>query len=589
MSDSPPERGAATETPADRETAMLEIARALNASLTLETALARVLELASTAVDADAASVFVRAEEDQDELEVSFARRGGAVEEGTVSKTLGLSGHVLETGEAVEVADVRDEPRFRGKLDSRFGTRTRSLMAVPMRRRDDLAGLMEALREEARPFEPHDLAFLQAVADELAVAVENARLIQQLHWELEVREILLEAARKVGSSLDMEEVLDHLLSLLARLIPYDAAGIYLLDTDTGGLVKVEHRGYPSGTEEVLRNRPGTGITGWVARHRRSLNVGRVEDDPRYLKARVSTRSEIAVPVIWADEVIGVITLESDQPDAYTDRQVTLLEMIGGQVASAITNARLYEEQVERARIEHELSLSREIQCALFPDRPLDGDRVEALGINVSSSAVGGDYYDHFEECDHHTLLAIADVSGHGLYASLLMSALRAGVHMSRGTHPNPARLAAQLNGLLYGSTPDNRYVAAVLALLDTRTGTLRYCNAGHVPPVWLRDDAERLLEGGGLILGSFANSAYELREISLQPGDLLAFYTDGLTEMESVEGEPFERTRLTTALRDLRERPLEEIMDEIRRRARRHRAGSERVDDVTLMLVRWKG
>jgi len=214
MSDPTPERPAATEAPVEREAVMLDIARALNASLTLETALARVLELVSSAVEADAASVFVRAEEDQDELEVSFALRGGTVQEGAVSEALGLSGHVLETGEAVEVADVRDEPRFQGKLDSRFGTRTRSLMAVPMRRRDQLAGLMEVLREEPRPFEPADLEFLQAVADELAVAVENARLVEQLHWELEVREILLEAARKVGSSLGMEEVLDHLLALL---------------------------------------------------------------------------------------------------------------------------------------------------------------------------------------------------------------------------------------------------------------------------------------------------------------------------------------------------------------------------------------
>lgn len=588
MSDPTAQRTAA-ETPPDRETAMLEIARALNASLTLKTALARVLELVLTGIDADAASVFVRAEEDQDELEVSFARRGGAVEQASVSQALGLSGHVLKTGESVQVADVREEPRFEGKLDNRFGTRTRSLMAVPMRRREDLAGLMEVLREEPRPFEPADLEFLQAVADELAVAVENARLVERLQWELEVREVLLEAARKVGSSLDMEEVLDHLLSLLARLIPYDAAGIYLLDTDTGGLVKVEHRGYPPGTEEILKDRPGTGITGWVASHRRSLNVGRVEDDPRYLEARSSTRSEIAVPVIWADQVIGVITLESDEPDAYTDRQVSLLEMIAGQVASAITNARLYEERVERARIEHELGLSREIQCGLFPDERLDQERVEAFGINVSSSAVGGDYYDHFAECEHHAMLAIADVSGHGLSASLLMSAVRGGVHMSRGAHPNPARLAAQLNGLLYDSTPANQYVAAVLALLDTGTGTLHYCNAGHVPPVWLHEDEERLLEGGGLILGSFPDSAYEVRHLTLEPGDLLAFYTDGLTEMENAAGEEFGRARLTAALRELRTRPLEEIMQEVRRRARRHRSGAERIDDVTLMLVRWKG
>jgi len=574
----------------ERTHALLEIARALNASLSLESALNRVLELAASAIGADAVSLFVKeSDELEEEIEISFVRPGGDLRKGIISVPLGLSGYVLSTGESVRVDDVSAEPRFAATLDSEFGTRTHALLAVPMLREDRLAGVVEAIREKAEPFSEQDLEFLEAVAHELAVAVENARLIRRMSWDLNARELLLGAARKVASSLEVEEVMRHLLDSLSEIVPYDAGGIYLLNEDSESLRRIEHRGYPPNTEQLLRDRPGKGITGWVARNRQGIVVDYVKSDPRYIEARPSSQSEIAAPIVHADKVMGVITLESDTPRAFNERQLDLLETIGGQVAAAITNARFFRSQIERTRIDHEIDMSREIQQALFPAQQLCGEKVEAIGINVPSSAVGGDYYDYFAECSRHISIALADVSGHGLSASLLTTAVRTGIHMSAGICPEPAALAWQLNQLLYESTPANHFVAAVLGMLDRHTGMLRYCNAGHAPPLWITANGHSLISGGGLILGAFPDSVYDQVDIQLAAGDLLVFYTDGLTEMTDANDEQFGLDHLAQIIADNRELPLDEILWAVRMAGRAHHGGKPREDDITLMLVRWKG
>jgi serine phosphatase RsbU (regulator of sigma subunit) len=574
-----------------RDAAMLAIARALNASLTMEAAVEQVLELIGETMRADAVSVFVRDAESSrgEDLRVSFARRGEAVERGVASITLGLSGFVLQTGKAVLVDDVENEPRFAGKLDSQFGTRTRSLIAVPMRRQERLNGLVEALRERPEPFDRSDLEFLEGVAHELAVAVENGLLVRRLTEEVRERELLLDAARAVSGSLELAEVMSTLLTTLEAVVPYDAVGVYLLDRKTHAMIDVEHRGYPPGVAGLLSERPGKGITGWVAKHRQSVNVGNVEDDPRYIEARPSSRSEVAVPIVRDDDVIGVITLESDRADAFSDRQVGLLEIFAEHVASAITNARLHERERERARLDYEIELARQIQRAALPAASLRGEKYEAAGVNVASHVVGGDYFDYFARADGQLGLALVDVSGHGVSASLLMQAVRSAIRLTVDSTRSPAVLMQRIARLLYESTPSNQFVAAVLTRLDPETGELVYSNGGHIPPLRIGSDGCETLPSSGFILGAFPDSKYQNKTMQLEDGDLLVYYTDGLTEGHNPAGEEFGVERLIEVVTEHRCAPLESIIEAVRARARAFRDGGEREDDVTLMLLRWGG
>jgi len=572
-----------------RNDAMLAIARALNASLTLETAIEHVLEVIGETIRADAVSVFVRDTESEagDDLQVSFARCGGEVERGVASIALGLSGLVLQTGKAVLVDDVEREPRFAGKLDAQFGTSTRSLIAVPMRRRDRVNGLVEAIRERPEPFDKSDLEFLSGVADELAVAVENGLLVRRLTEDVRERELLLDAARAVSRSLDLDEVMSTLLTTLLKVVPYDAVGVYLLDQDSGAMIDVEHRGYPPGVSDLLSKRPGKGITGWVAKHRQSVNVGDVQKDPRYIEVRPQTQSEVAVPLVRDDGVLGVVTLESDEANAYSDRQVVLLEIFAEHVASAITNARLHERERERARLNYEIELARQIQLAALPAASLRGDNYEAAGVNVASNVVGGDYFDYFERSDGQVGLALVDVSGHGISASLLMQAARSAIRLNVDSTRSPAVLMQRIARLLHESTPANQFVATVLARLEPVGGKLVYSDGGHMPPLRIGRDSHETLPSTGLILGAFPDSKYKSRTLQLDPGDLLVFYTDGLTELNNPQGEEFGVERLIETVQQNRAEPLDAIIDAVRRRARTFRDGVERADDVTLMLLRW--
>jgi len=573
----------------NRTDAMLAIARALNASLTMEAAVEQVLELVGDTIRADAVSVFVHDTESDrgDDLKVSFARRGASMERGVASIALGLSGLVLQTGKAVLVDDVENEPRFAGKLDSQFGTRTRSLIAVPMRRHDRLNGLIEALRERLEPFDESDLEFLSGVAHELAVAVENGLLVRRLTEEVQERKVLLDAAHAVSGSLDLSEVMSTLLTALEEVVPYDAVGVYLLDRKTHAMIDVEHRGYPPDVAGLLSERPGKGITGWVAKHRQSVNVGNVKDDPRYIEARPSSQSEVAVPIVRDDDVIGVITLESDRANAFSARQVVLLEIFAEHVASAITNARLHEGERERARLDYEIELARQIQRTALPAASLRGDNYEVAGVNVASHVVGGDYFDYFERADGKVGLALVDVSGHGISAALLMQAVRSAIRLSVDSTRSPAILLQRIARLLYESTPANQFVATVLARLDPTTGELVYSNGGHIPPVRIGSKGCETLQSSGFILGAFPDSKYQNNTMQLEEGDLVMFYTDGLTEARNPAGEEFGTERLVDVVTEHRRASLESIIEAVRHRSHVFRDGGERQDDVTLMLLRW--
>jgi len=458
-----------------------------------------------------------------------------------------------------------------------------------MRRHDRVNGLIEALRETPDPFTSSDLEFMTTVAEELSVAVENGLLVRRLQDDIRERELLLDAARAVSSSLQLDEVMEALLATLEKVVPYDAVGVYLLDRESGELTDLEHRGYPPGVAELLSARPGTGITGWAAKNKQSVNIGDVHADPRYIEARPSSRSEVAVPLIRSDDVIGVITIESDTANAYSDAQVGLLEIFAEHVASAVTNARLHERERQQARLDYEIELARQIQAAALPSEPLVGENFEVDGVNAASNVVGGDYFDYFVRQDGAVGLALVDVSGHGLSASLLMSAVRSAVRLSVDSTRTPAVLMTRLARLLHESTPLNQFVAAVLARLDPATGKLVYANGGHLPPVRIGADADEILPSSGVVLGAFPGSEYEDREMQLESGDVVVFHTDGLTELTNSEGEDFGVERLTELVRRYRSEPLDKIIEAVRVEARVFRGAATRHDDVTLMLLRWHG
>lgn len=570
---------------------LLEIAETLNEGDDFEAGLERVLARVARALHADATALCAREGRGaRGELRVSFERPGSSLETARLDSGSGIRERVLTSGNSVRIADVRDEPDYESAIDRHFGIEPRAMLAVPLRLRESVIGVLYAVRTTAREFAPHDENLLAAVADKLAVWVQNDALVRELRAELAERKLLLDVSRTVSQTIELDRVLELVFDTLRHEVPFDAAGIFLTRDDGRTLDLAAQRGYSS--PDAIRVVPGgQGIIGRVQRLLHGALIDDVREHSDYFEARPTTRSEMAVPIVSAGRCIGVVNLESDRAHAYDERSLRIAEMIAAQVASAIANARLHASRLEHLQVEHELGLAREIQLSLLPAATFAAQGIQIDAVNVPSSAVGGDYYDYLLEENGHVFVVLADVSGHGLSAALLTASMRTGFRLlARQTH-DPAEIARRLSEVLYEGSPDNQYVAAVVGTLDLRSGRLRYCNAGHIPPLAVAPSgATRSLTGGGVPLGLFPGARYETQSLRLEPGELLALYTDGIPEAECDRGEQLGVTAVDQALVKNRDQSLGQIRETLRRMVREHRGRrGGHVDDITLLLARWSG
>ena len=408
--------------------------------------------------------------------------------------------------------------------------------------------------------------------------------------------LLLEITRKISRSLNLEEVLSQVMDTLDSLIPYDAAGIYIIRRDPhagegGASSLIFHaeavRGYDIEEMMELRLKLGEGLIGWVAQTGQATVVQDVRLDARYVNARGETLSEVVAPIISNDEVIGVFDLESDALNAYTEEDKQLLMLLASQVAIIVEKAMLHEQLVEKKRLEAQLEVARQVQLALLPERDPEVDGFDISAYNFSTEEVSGDYYDFVKPYEDHLGLVIADVSGKGVPASLLMAflraSLRAAIHI--GYAPNVA--AAKVNNLLWESIEPHQFVTAFYGMLDATNRTLAFVNAGHNPLLIINgDDSHRFIERGGLPLGLFKDTRYYEYYLPIDSGQVLVLYTDGATEATSIEGEEFGRERLVNAVRASRTRPARDMIDYIYNEIYEWSGGHGAGDDVTFVIIK---
>jgi sigma-B regulation protein RsbU (phosphoserine phosphatase) len=407
--------------------------------------------------------------------------------------------------------------------------------------------------------------------------------------------MLLEITRKISRSLDLEEVLAQVMDTLDQLLPYDAAGIYIIRRDphvseggTSSLVFHAEavRGYDIEELMELRLRLGQGLIGWVAQNGEGVVVPDVREDTRYVNARKATRSEVVAPIISNDSVIGVFDLESDDLNAYTEDDKQILMLLASQVAIIVEKAMLHEQLVEKKRLEAQLEVARQVQLALLPERDPELDGFDISGYNFSTEEVSGDYYDFVKPYDDQLGLVIADVSGKGVPASLLMAFLRASLRSAIHVGYAPNVAMAKVNYLLWESIEQHQFVTCFYGILDATNRTLAFVNAGHNPLLVLNPDGPRFIERGGLPLGLFKDTRYYEYYLPIDSGQILVLYTDGATEAQSPEGQEYGRSRLVDAVRRCRDRRAREMIDYIYNDIFEWTGGRGSGDDVTFVVIK---
>ncbi len=309
-----------------------------------------------------------------------------------------------------------------------------------------------------------------------------------------------------------------------------------------------------------------------------------------MAARAETRSELAAPMVVEGQLVGVFNLESDIGDAYHEGHLELLSAFASQAAVALQRARLGRDLVERRRLERDLAIARDIQRSFLPSAAPEVPGLDLAGTSITHDQVGGDYYDFIPVSETRLGLAIADVSGKGIPAALIMAGFRMSLLAEIRNEFAIRAVMRKASLLLHESTERNKFVTAFYGVLDWKNGVLIFSNAGHNPPLLVHraGGTERLVEGG-VALGVLPDARYEERPIAVHDGDVLVLYTDGVSEAEIDAGELFGEQRLEDLVRRHADSPAAEILRRIVDAVTEWSGAKGPNDDVTLIVARKLG
>ena len=356
---------------------------------------------------------------------------------------------------------------------------------------------------------------------------------------------LQKAAQKISSILDLDQLIDSIVNDVALSFGCVEANIYLHDPDRSELVLTGVHGCSlHGKGDRLK--VGTeGMVGYVASTGQMRYAPDVRKDEYYIPCEPATLSEVAIPLHVGDRLIGVFSASHPELDAFPRQQLRLLRALCDHVAVAIYNARRFQsERSEREAMSRESQEARAIQQALLPKSSPYIPGFTVSGLSLPARAVGGDWYDFIPFSDGRWGLVLADVSGKGTAAALLMAATRGVLRSLAEASCTPREVLEKLNRLLVEDLPPARFVTMAFAVLDPAERTLTFASAGHLQPLLIHgEEAHFLHTDAGLPLG-LALGDYSEAEIQLKPGCRVVFYSDGITEATNPDEEEYGELRL---------------------------------------------
>ncbi|HPI21067.1 MAG TPA: SpoIIE family protein phosphatase [Candidatus Kapabacteria bacterium] len=300
-------------------------------------------------------------------------------------------------------------------------------------------------------------------------------------------------------------------------------------------------------------------------------------------------AKIVSPLIVQGKIKGVLVVGKKMSNEdFTDENLQFIEVLGNTAMSALENERLFEQELEKKQLEKELQLALDIQKNLLPDKNPEIDNFDIVGCSYPSRHVGGDYFDFIPVSSNELLIAIADVSGKGMPAALLMANVQAALKVLAPLHFSLKELVERLNSIVYQNTSPDKFVTFFCGILNFHSNNFHYLNAGHNPPILLRNNGTiEYLSEGGIILGISDNTfPYTEGDIIINNDDLLLLYTDGVTEALNAEKEEFGEENLIDVIRNIKELKSEEILLKISEKLKEFSKGTSQSDDITMVSIK---
>ena len=565
---------------------LLEVADVVNTTLDLDTTLRRVAELVRRVIDYEIFGILLLNEKTQElYFRFSVGHQREVAERLRVKVGEGVTGAAAQRREAVLVGDVSADPRYISAVPN-----VRSELAVPLIVKNRLIGVIDIESPQPNHFSEEHKRLLTLIASRMAIGIENARLYTRISRQAKTLLLLNEIARELTSILNLDELLKRIGELLSRLIDYQMFSILLLDA-TGQTL--EHRfslRFQENTHLKSEVPVGKGIVGYAVEHKQAVLVRDVKKDPRYIETNPETRSELAVPLIYKDNVIGVLDLEHTKRGFFTDDHQRTITTLAAQIAIAIENARLYEQIArQERRLERDLQMARELQFRLLPQSRPQLANLEVAAKFSPARQIGGDLYDFLGYVHPRSAFAIGDVSGKGapaaIYAALVAGILRSHAPME----PTPAEMLAALNYSLAERRIDGQFVSLIYAVWDDVQCTLQVANSGLPRPIYCHKGKTQMIEVIGLPLGLFEDADYDEFTFQAEPEDLFVFFSDGILDSTNVAGELFGRTRLEKIIAEGCQNSAEALVNSIFKAVMEHARGLETFDDQTVVAIKVKG
>ena len=569
----------------DVEALLVEVSDVLNTTLDLDTLLQRVAEVVKRVIDYEIFSILLLNERTQ-ELRFRFqiGHLPEVVERIRVKVGEGVTGRAVKERRAVLVDDVSKDAQYIEAVP-----RVRSELAVPLITKNRAIGVMDLEAREKGYFKEEHARLLGLIASRIAVSIENARLYTRIVRQANTLALLTEISRELTSILNVDQLLKRVGDLLLKVIDYQMFSILLLDDSKQKLV---HRFAVRFKENIQLKHDipiGRGLVGAAAQEKRPILVPDVSKDPRYIKANPETRSELCVPLIYKDNVIGVMDLEHTRRGYFHEDHVRAMSTLAAQIAIAIENATLYERLArEEQRMDRDLAMAREVQHHLLPPSCPSLPGAELAARYNPAHAIGGDMYDFLDYKFPRACITVSDVSGKGapaaLYAALVSGIVRSVAH----GEPPPAQILSAVNRGLNQRRFDANYVVLCCALWDDEKKIMRVANSGLPRPIYCRQGHAHMIEAAGLPLGMFEDAGYDEITIHASSDDTFVFLSDGIIDSSNANDEQFGRTRVEHVVTKHFDRGAKEIADAIFHAADEFAAGTPVFDDQTVVVLKVK-
>ncbi|HUT14774.1 MAG TPA: GAF domain-containing protein [Anaerolineae bacterium] len=470
-----------------------------------------------------------------------------------------------------------------------------NLLALPLRAQAELHGamLVDHVNPQAR-FSDRRQTILSGIADQAGMAIANARLHIAQREEAWVSTALLQVAQTVVSSTDLHENISRITRLTPLLVGVDCCMVFLWNEEQKEFVPYDAHGLGKEVMEAFHDlrftageppplgaeEQGHGTT------ESELGTGLMRTE---LFRTVGIESILTEPLVSKGEPLGVLVVGYAQASRrFPARRIRIIEGIAHQTAIAIENARLHQISLEQERTTQELQLAREIQISFLPDCCPHYPGWDIAADWYAARAVGGDFYDFIVLDNEHLGLAIADVSDKGVPAALFMSLSRTLVRASSTESRSPAQVLQRVNKLMTTEAKSSMFVTLWYGVLNWRTGVLTYTRAGHNLPLLWRHAESRMdpLRSDGMALGVLENVILEERTVTMEPGDVLVLYTDGVTESINEKMEDFGEPRLSEVIAQASTQPCSDIVKTIRRAVSDYVGDQAQFDDYTLVAIK---